>query len=54
MLYGAPPEGVAVGEKGNWSLALLSLNVAVLVTLGLALPAPLEKLLNQIVRIVSQ
>jgi hydrogenase-4 component F len=54
MLYGAPPEGVAVGEKGRWALALLSLNVAVLVTLGLALPAPLEKLLNQIVRIVSQ
>jgi len=54
MLYGAPPEGVAVGEKGGWALALLSLNVAVLVTLGLALPAPLEKLLDQIVRIVSQ
>jgi hydrogenase-4 component F len=54
MLYGAPPEGVAVGEKGSWALALLSLNVAVLVTLGLALPAPLEKLLDQIVRIVSQ
>jgi len=54
MLYGAPPEGVAVGEKGSWALALLSLNVAVLVTLGLALPAPLGKLLDQIVRIVSQ
>jgi hydrogenase-4 component F len=54
MLYGAPPEGVAVGEKGGWALALLALNVAVLVTLGLALPAPLEKLLDQIVRIVSQ
>jgi hydrogenase-4 component F len=54
MLYGAPPEDVAVGEKGGWSLALLSLNVAVLVTLGLALPAPIETLLNQIVRIVSR
>jgi hydrogenase-4 component F len=54
MLYGTPPEGVAVGEKGGRSLALLSLNVAVLVTLGLALPAPVETLLNQIVRIVSR
>lgn len=54
MLYGAPPEGVAVGEKGGRSLALLSLNVAALVTLGLALPAPVENLLNQIVRIVSR
>jgi hydrogenase-4 component F len=54
MLYGAPPEGVAVGEKGGRSLALLSLNVAVLVTLGLTLPAPVETLLNQIVRIVSR
>ena len=54
MLYGAPPEGVAVGEKGGRSLALLSLNVAALVTLGLTLPAPVENLLNQIVRIVSR
>ena len=48
------PEGVAVGEKGGWSLALLSLNVAVLVTLGLTLPSPLKELLDQIVRIVSR
>jgi hydrogenase-4 component F len=54
MLYGAPPEGVAVGEKGHWSLIPLTLNLVVLVTLGLTLPAPLESLLNQIVRIVSR
>jgi hydrogenase-4 component F len=54
MLYGAPPEGVAVGEKSSWSLIPLALNIVVLVTLGLTLPAPLEELLNQIVRIVSR
>jgi hydrogenase-4 component F len=54
MLYGALPEGVAVGEKSGWSLIPLALNIVVLVTLGLTLPAPLEALLNQIVRIVSQ
>ncbi len=54
MLYGAPPEDVPVGEKGGWSLIPLALNIVVLVTLGLTLPAPLEALLNQIVRIVSR
>lgn len=54
MLYGAPPGDVVVGEKASWSLTLLALNVAVLITLGLALPAPIETLLMQIVRIVSR
>ncbi len=54
MLYGAPPEGVVVGKESFWRIAPLTLNLAVLVALGLTLPAPLEALLNQIVRIVSQ
>jgi len=54
MLYGAPPEGVTVGEKSSWSLAPLLLNVAVLVTLGLTIPAPLKVLLDQIVRVVCR
>jgi hydrogenase-4 component F len=54
MLYGAPPEGVEFGEKGGWPFALLSLNVAVLVTLGLTLPTRFEDLLKEIVRIVSR
>jgi hydrogenase-4 component F len=54
MLYGAPPEGVAVGEKNIWPLVLMSINVAVLVTLGLTLPAPFKGLLDQIVGIVSR
>lgn len=52
MLYGAPPEGVAVGEIGGWRLAPLFISMAVLVVLGLTLPAPLATLLNQIVEIV--
>jgi hypothetical protein len=54
MLYGAPPEGVEFGEKGGWPFALLSLNLAVLVTLGLTLPTRFEDLLKEIVRIVSR
>src|SRR6266545_1775728 len=54
MLYGSPPEGVAVGELSGWRIAPLTLSVAVLVVLGLALPAPLVTLLNQIVGIVSR
>src|SRR3989338_5888799 len=47
MLYGAPPEGVAIGEICRWRIAALFLSVGVLVVLGLTLPAPLEALLNQ-------
>lgn len=54
MLYGPPPEGVRGGEVSLWRIALLALGVAVLVVLGLTLPAPLATLLNQIVGIVSR
>jgi hydrogenase-4 component F len=54
MLYGPPPEGVAVGETGSWGLAPLFLSVAVLVLLGLTLPTPLSTLLNQTVEIVAR
>jgi hydrogenase-4 component F len=54
MLYGGAPEGVAVGETGRWRIAPMMLSVATLLVLGLTLPAPLETLLNQIVRIVSR
>jgi hydrogenase-4 component F len=52
MLYGAPPEGVAVGETGGWRLGPLFISIAVLVVLGVTLPAPLATLLNQIIEIV--
>jgi hydrogenase-4 component F len=54
MLYGAPNEGVAVGEVSGWQIAPLFLGMAVLVTLGLFQPAPLTTLLNQIGTIVTQ
>jgi hydrogenase-4 component F len=54
MLYGAVPEYVATGETSRWRIAPMMLGLAVLVVLGLALPSPLEILLDQIVRIVSR
>lgn len=54
MLYGIVPEGVTIGENSGWRIAPMMLSLAVLVVLGLTLPAPLEALLNQIVRIVSR
>lgn len=54
MLYGATPEGIPVGGESPGQVALLLLPVAALVVLGLALPAPLATLIEQIVRIVSR
>jgi hydrogenase-4 component F len=54
MLYGPPPEGVALGEGSGWRIAPLLLSVALLVMLGLTLPAPLATLLAQIVAIVAR
>jgi hypothetical protein len=45
---------VTPGEVSGWRIAPLLLSVVVLVVLGLALPAPLTTLLNQIVGIVSR
>jgi hydrogenase-4 component F len=54
MLYGKPPEGITMGEGGSWRIAPLFLSVVVLVVLGLTLPAPLELLLNQVVKVVAK
>ncbi len=54
ILYGTPGQDVAVGEVSGWRIAPLFLGLAVLVTLGLTLPAPLTTLLNQIVAIVAR
>jgi hydrogenase-4 component F len=53
MLYGAPPQGVTMGETSRWRIAPLFVTVGVLLLLGLTLPAPLELLLNQVVRVVA-
>jgi hydrogenase-4 component F len=54
MLYGAPPQGITMGEGGRWRMAPLFVSVSVLVVLGLTLPAPLEALLNQVVKVVAK
>ena len=54
MLYGTPPQGVTTGEGGRWRMAPLFVGVCVLVVLGLTLPAPLEALLNQVVKVVAK
>ena len=51
MLYGPPPPNVPAGEGNAWPLVPLGACVAALVVLGLALPAPLDALLQQIVEI---
>jgi len=58
MLYGAPSEDEINTERPreslSWRLGLLFISVAVLVTLGLTLPAPLATLLHQSVGIISK
>jgi hydrogenase-4 component F len=54
MLYGKPPEGIIRGKGASWRIAPLFLSVVVLVVLGLTLPAPLEQLLNQVVKVVAK
>ena len=50
---GAPPADVKQGEGADWRFLFLTVNVVALVVLGLALPAPVGALLNQIVTIVA-
>jgi hydrogenase-4 component F len=54
MLYGEAPAEVAAGERAGWRVAPMLLGLLALLALGLTLPAPLESLLDQIVRIVSR
>jgi hydrogenase-4 component F len=58
MLYGSPAEEEINPERPterfSWRIALLFINVAVLVTLGLTMPAPLATLINQSVGIISK
>jgi len=54
MLYGEAPAEVAAGEASGLRMAPMLLGLLVLVALGLTLPAPLETLLNQIVRCVTR
>jgi hydrogenase-4 component F len=49
MLYGAVHATVSRGEGQRWPLLPLALSIAVLVVLGLTLPAPLQHLLTRAV-----
>jgi hydrogenase-4 component F len=53
MLYGPVPAGVPVGEGSRWALAPLTACAALLVVLGLTVPAPIEGLLVRIAEIVA-
>ena len=53
MLYGKPADDVLIGEENKGQILLLLVNVALLVILGLTMPAPLMTLLNQCVAIIN-
>ena len=54
MLYGTPSAEVRVGEGAGWSLVPLALCLSALVVLGLTIPAPLERLVAQVVEITAK
>jgi hydrogenase-4 component F len=53
MLYGPVPAGVEVGEGSRWALLPLAGCAAMLVVLGLTVPAPVDALLDRIAEIVA-
>lgn len=53
MLYGPPPEGVAIGETGGWRVVMLSACVAISLILGIVLPWPMTALIDRSVSIVT-
>jgi len=54
MLYGAPPDGVRVGESNRWGLVPLALCAVLLVAFGLGGFGALQRLLDRAVEIVSR
>ena len=53
LLFGAPPEGMVLGEPSRGRLAPLYFGAALLVLLGLTLPRTLESLLNRILAVTA-
>ena len=47
MLYGDTPDGIQVGERGDWRVAALVLSVGLLVALGVILPRPISALIHE-------
>ena len=53
MLYGQVPEGVAVGERGGWPIAVLAGCAVLLVVLGVVLPWPVTTILDRAVLVLA-
>jgi hydrogenase-4 component F len=53
MLYGEPPDKLARGDALKWSSTPLAVNFALLVALGLTLPAALADVLRQAIAILG-
>jgi hydrogenase-4 component F len=53
MLYGEVPAGVRIGERRGWPVLALIGSAAVLVALGVILPAPVSVLIDQCVSLLS-
>jgi hydrogenase-4 component F len=54
MLYGEAPAGIRRGESQGWAVVPLVACAAMLVVLGLAVPAPMTELLDRIVEIAGR
>ena len=53
MLYGASPEAMPCGDALKWSLAPLAINFALLLILGLTLPAAFVNALDQVLKVLG-
>jgi hydrogenase-4 component F len=53
MLYGTPADSTSVGEREPWALVPLGFCIIIAVVLGLTLPSPVIRLLNQVVEIAA-
>jgi hypothetical protein len=53
MLYGEAPDKLERGDVLRWSMAPLLVNFAVLVALGLTLPAAVAEALNQAIEVLG-
>jgi hypothetical protein len=54
MLYGVAPEGIHRGEVRGWAMVPLVACVAMLLVLGVVMPAPMTELLDKIAEIAGR
>jgi hypothetical protein len=53
MLYGTAAGSTPAGEREPWALVPLGFCIVIAVVLGLTLPSPVVRLLNQVVEIAT-